>query len=213
MIVELVEVAVLGGQESPFEAALCDVRQSVFMSKGFRGFTVAQGVERPARYLVQVLWETEDEQVDFAQSGRFARCWAPVEPFLAGPLRIEHFAQRPGLTFRGPGVITDFAGCPSGGGRRHSDRESDEGCASRQQPPVDRAGKLNAPPPPLPPPPTNKPAATTVTAGSHNVELGAPSGTRTPNPLIKRAVVARSCTFFGGRYPPTEEQASLNDLP
>jgi heme-degrading monooxygenase HmoA len=110
MIVERIEITVFEGRETAFEAALVDVRQKVFMSRGFRGFTVAQGVERPTSYLVQVLWETLEEVADFTDSGRFARSWSLVDPFLAGPLRVEHYVQRPGLNFQGPGVITDFAG-------------------------------------------------------------------------------------------------------
>jgi heme-degrading monooxygenase HmoA len=109
MILERVEMAVIGGQEAAFEAALCEVRQRVFMSRGFRRFAVAQGVEFPSTYLVQVLWESAEEQAEFAGSGRFERCWAPVETFLAGPLRVDHFVERPGLAFQGPGVITDLA--------------------------------------------------------------------------------------------------------
>jgi heme-degrading monooxygenase HmoA len=108
MILQQVEMAVLDGHEAAFEAALCEVRQRVFMSRGFRGFTVAQGAEHPSTYLVQVLWESPEELVDFAES-RFGRCWAPVEPFLAGPLRVHHFVERPGLGLNGPGVITDLA--------------------------------------------------------------------------------------------------------
>jgi hypothetical protein len=59
-------------------------------------------------YLVQVLWESPEELADFTES-RFGRCWAPVEPFLAGPLRVNHFVERPGLALNGPGVITDLA--------------------------------------------------------------------------------------------------------
>jgi heme-degrading monooxygenase HmoA len=109
MLLQQVELTVRDGQEAAFEAALCEVRQRVFMSRGFRGFTVAQGAEHSYRYLVQVRWETLDELADFARSGRFERCWAPVEPFLAGPLRVDHFAERPSLSFQGPGVITDLA--------------------------------------------------------------------------------------------------------
>ena len=109
MYLQHVEVAVLDGQEAPFEAALCEVRQRVFMSPGFRGFRVAEDVERPATYLVEVRWETLDELAEFADSGRFERCWAPVEPFLARPLRLGHFSERPGLAFQGPGVLTDPA--------------------------------------------------------------------------------------------------------
>jgi hypothetical protein len=108
MVLELVEVAVLDGQEAPFEAALCEVRQRVFMSRGFRGFTVGQRVEGPPTYLVQVRWESPEERADFAGS-RFGGCWAPVEPFLAGPLRVNHYVERPGLALSGPGVITDLA--------------------------------------------------------------------------------------------------------
>jgi heme-degrading monooxygenase HmoA len=108
MVLELLEIAVLDGQEAAFEAALCEVRQRVFTSRGFRGFTVAQRVEGPSTYLVQVLWESPEELADFAAS-RFGRCWAPVEPFLAGPLRVTHYVERPSLALSGPGVITDLA--------------------------------------------------------------------------------------------------------
>ena len=78
------------------------------MARGFRGFTVGQGVEHPSNYLVQVLWETPEELLAHGESGRFERSWAPVEPFLAGPLRVDHFVERPGLASQGPGVITDL---------------------------------------------------------------------------------------------------------
>src|SRR4051812_42610516 len=109
MIVQRVEIAVRDGQQPEFEAALCEVRQRVFMSAGFRGFTVAQGVELPSTYLVQVLWETPEELADFAVS-RFEPAWAAVQPFLAGPLRVDHFVERPSLTMKNqPGVVTDLA--------------------------------------------------------------------------------------------------------
>lgn len=37
----------------------------------------------------------------------------------------------------------------------------------------------------------SEPAATIVTAGSHNAAVGAPSGTRTPNPLIKSQLLCQ----------------------
>jgi len=110
MIVERVELTVVGGREGDFEAALLDVRQGLVMAAGFRGLTAAQGVDDPSTYLIQVLWETVDEHVGFARSGRRERCWAPVGPLLAGSPRAQLFAERDGLTFRGPGVITDWSG-------------------------------------------------------------------------------------------------------
>jgi heme-degrading monooxygenase HmoA len=108
MFLQCVEISVRDDEEAAFEAALCEVRQRVFMSPGFRGFTVAQGAEDPVTFLVQVRWESLEELVDFAGS-RFERCWAPVTPFLARPLRADHFAERPSLALQGPGVITDLA--------------------------------------------------------------------------------------------------------
>lgn len=108
MVLEQVELVVSGGHKAAFEAALCEVRQRVFASPGFRGFTVAQGLQdHPVSYLVQVRWETADELAAHLDS-RFERCWAPVEPYLAGPPRVGHFIERPGLDLNGPGVITDL---------------------------------------------------------------------------------------------------------
>jgi heme-degrading monooxygenase HmoA len=109
MILQHVEVVVVDGREPEFEAALCEVRQRVFMSAGFRGFRVGQDVEDPSTYLVEVRWESVEELVDSADSGRFERCWAPVEPFLERPLGLRHFAERPSLALQGPGVLSDSA--------------------------------------------------------------------------------------------------------
>jgi heme-degrading monooxygenase HmoA len=109
MIVERLETTIVDGREKEFEAALCEVRQRVFMIAGFRGFTVAQGLQRPSTYLIEVLWETLEERAEFEDSGRFVRCWAPVDPFLATALRVEFFTPRPSLNFQGPGVITDLS--------------------------------------------------------------------------------------------------------
>jgi hypothetical protein len=61
----------------------------------------------PSTYLVRVLWESPEELADHTRT-RFARCWAPVDPFRAGPLRISQFVERPSLGLNGPGVITDL---------------------------------------------------------------------------------------------------------
>src|SRR4051794_1428232 len=100
MIVEQVELAVLDGHERHFEAALCEVRQRVFMSAGFRGFTAAQGVEQPSTYLVRVLWETHEELLAFAET-RFDRAWEPVQLFLAAKPRVDHFVECPNLSLNG----------------------------------------------------------------------------------------------------------------
>ena len=108
-MLQRVRLAVQQGCEAAFEAALCEVRQRVFMSAGFRGFTVLQGVEEPSTYEVQIQWETVEELLADAESGRSERCWAPVEQYLVGSLVVEHLVERPSLGLHGPGVITDLA--------------------------------------------------------------------------------------------------------
>ena len=109
MLLQVVEAVALDGQGASLEAALCEVRQRVFMMRGFRGLTVAQGVEDEAVYLVQVRWETMEELQDVVDSGRFERCWASVRPLIARPLRVDHLVERPSLSAHGPGVVTDLA--------------------------------------------------------------------------------------------------------
>jgi len=109
MILQQVHLVVLDGQEAPFEAALCEVRQRVFSSPGFRGFRVLQDAEQLSRYLVQVDWETREELLAVAESGRLERCWTPVQAHLARPMTAEHFVERPALGLNGPGVVTDLS--------------------------------------------------------------------------------------------------------
>jgi heme-degrading monooxygenase HmoA len=109
MIVERVGTTILAGREKEFEAALCEVRQRLFMSKGFRGFTVVQSLENPSVYIVEVQWETLDERVELENTGRFERCWAPVDLFLSAALRVDLLTPRPTLNAQGPGVVTDLS--------------------------------------------------------------------------------------------------------
>ena len=114
MYLQHVLLTSLDGREGELEAALLEVRQRVFMSPGFRGFSVAQGAENPAAYLVRTRWETLEELVEHGTSGRMERCWAPVQPFLARPPVVDHFVERENLGMYGPGVIT-WTGIVGGG--------------------------------------------------------------------------------------------------
>lgn len=107
MFVQTVQARVLPGAAGEFEAGLCEVRQRVFASPGYRGFDVAQGVEDEATYLIQVRWESSAELLRHVEQ-RFEGCWAPVQPFLTSPLQVAHLVERPGLGLRGPGVVTDL---------------------------------------------------------------------------------------------------------
>lgn len=108
MFVQTVQVRVLPGAAGEFEAALCEVRQRVFASPGYRGFDVAQGIEDDATYVVTVRWESSAELLDFVEQ-RFDRAWAPVRPYLDGAWQVTHLIERPGLALTGPGVVTDLS--------------------------------------------------------------------------------------------------------
>jgi len=112
MLLERLEITVADGQETAFEAELCEVRQRAFMSPGFRGFTVAQGAEEPSTYLVHVRWETGEELAYFTQS-RFRRCWAPVQPFLTARPRSTTSSSARVSTSKGRGWSRTWRGWPS----------------------------------------------------------------------------------------------------
>ncbi|MFN8077738.1 MAG: antibiotic biosynthesis monooxygenase family protein [Kineosporiaceae bacterium] len=107
MLLELVDLEVRDGFTPALEAALCEVRQRVFSSAGFRGFDVAQDAADPALFVVQVRWESAEELARHTAT-RFERCWDPVQPLLARAPRVRHLVQREGLGLHGPGVVDDL---------------------------------------------------------------------------------------------------------
>ena len=86
------------GREVDFESALSEARQVVFEADGFRRFAVDRGVERPSTYLVQISWETPEEQASFARSELFTRWATLLDPFVVGTPLVECFEPRPSLT-------------------------------------------------------------------------------------------------------------------
>lgn len=107
MFIQQVLLTVAADQENAFEAALLDVRRRVFMAPGFRRFDVAQDIQHPAHYQVQVFWESAEELSGFTTSSRFGRCWALVQPFLLTPAEFTVLREREGLDFQGPGTMSD----------------------------------------------------------------------------------------------------------
>ncbi len=108
MFVQQIDLAVREGQEAAFEAALLETRRRVFASPGFRGFAVLEDVAAPSCYLAQVHWESRIELVEHLDSGRFDRCWQPVQPFLTAAPHCRHLIEREGLAFQGPGTEADL---------------------------------------------------------------------------------------------------------
>jgi len=98
VITQRMVVNVFPGREVDFEDALSEARQHVFEAEGFRRFTVERGIDRPSTYLVQILWETAEEQARFTRSDLFTRWATLLDPYVVGTPVVERFEQRPGLS-------------------------------------------------------------------------------------------------------------------
>jgi heme-degrading monooxygenase HmoA len=98
MITERLTIHVAPGRENDFEGALSEAGQVVFLAEGFRRFQVDRGIDKPTTYLVQIQWETAEEQTRFSQSELF-RQWATlIDPYVIGTPAVERFEQRPALS-------------------------------------------------------------------------------------------------------------------
>ena len=93
MILEHADIQIHPGQQAAFDEAIQrGIRTAISGAKGFRGWKINKGVEKPERYLLMIFWETlEDHTVTFRQSPAFAEWRAIVGPFFAVPPTVEHF--------------------------------------------------------------------------------------------------------------------------
>jgi heme-degrading monooxygenase HmoA len=93
MILEVVDIRVLPGQQAAFDSAVeLGLRTVVSQAAGFRGFRVNKGIESPERYLLMIYWDTlESHTRGFREGPLFAQWRAIVGPYLAAPPSVEHF--------------------------------------------------------------------------------------------------------------------------
>jgi len=98
MITERLTIHVAPGRENDFEGALSEAGQVVFMAEGFRRFQVDRGIDKTSTYLVQIQWETAEEQSRFSQSELFTRWATLIDPFVVGTPVVERFELCPALS-------------------------------------------------------------------------------------------------------------------
>lgn len=93
MIIEVAELRIRPGSQAEFESAIVHgVTSVISKSKGFLGYRILRGIESPARYLLEITWDSvEDHTVGFRQSPAMAEWRAIVGPFFAEPPAVEHF--------------------------------------------------------------------------------------------------------------------------
>jgi heme-degrading monooxygenase HmoA len=93
MILEIADITILPGKNAEFDQAIeRGVREVISTAKGFMGFKIQKGIEKPERYLLMIEWVTLDNHmVDFRNSPSYLKWREIVSPFFAGPPVVEHF--------------------------------------------------------------------------------------------------------------------------
>jgi heme-degrading monooxygenase HmoA len=92
MILERVELPVIPGQETAFEAAFAKARLIIAASPGFISLRLSRGLERPSTYLLLVEWERlEDHMEGFRGSPAFQEWRAQLHHFYDPAPMVEHF--------------------------------------------------------------------------------------------------------------------------
>lgn len=93
MILEIADITIDPVNKNGFEqAVIAGITAAIAPAKGFRGYKLNAGVEKPGRYVLMIYWETlENHTVDFRGSDAFAVWRSHVGPFFLQPPVVEHF--------------------------------------------------------------------------------------------------------------------------
>ena len=93
MILEIADITIDPVNKNGFEqAVIAGITAAIAPAKGFRGYKLNAGVEKPGRYILMIYWETlENHTVDFRGSDAFAVWRSHVGPFFLQPPVVEHF--------------------------------------------------------------------------------------------------------------------------
>jgi heme-degrading monooxygenase HmoA len=93
MILEIVDISIDPAKKADFEKALAaGIADAIAPAKGFRGYKLNAGIEKPGRYILMIYWDTlENHTVDFRESEAFPRWRGHVGPFFLSPPTVEHF--------------------------------------------------------------------------------------------------------------------------
>ena len=89
MILEIVDISIDPAKKADFEKAVAvGVADAIAPAKGFCGYKLNAGIEKPGRYILTTL---ENHTVDFRESEAFTRWRGHVGPFFLSPPNVEHF--------------------------------------------------------------------------------------------------------------------------
>ena len=91
MVIERVEISVVAGRETDFEAAMQRGVPLLAAATGCLSVTLARGVERPSCYLLMLKWRSIEDHTSFTKTEGFARFRELAGPFYAARPAMEHF--------------------------------------------------------------------------------------------------------------------------
>ena len=91
MVIERVELSVVAGRETDFEAAMQRGVAMLAAATGCMSVALARGVERPSCYLLMLKWRSIDDHTSFTKTEGFASFRELAGPFFAARPAMEHF--------------------------------------------------------------------------------------------------------------------------
>jgi heme-degrading monooxygenase HmoA len=93
MVLEIVDISIDPAKKAEFEQAVsAGVAEAIAPAKGFRGYKLNAGIEKPGRYILMIYWDTlENHTVDFRESDAFPKWRGHVGPFFLQAPSVEHF--------------------------------------------------------------------------------------------------------------------------
>ena len=94
MILEIADFTIDPAKRADFEKAVSTgINEVISKAKGFRGYKLNAGIEKPGRYVLMIYWETlENHTVDFRESEAFPQWRSHVGSYFLQTPVVEHFA-------------------------------------------------------------------------------------------------------------------------
>jgi heme-degrading monooxygenase HmoA len=92
MVLEVALFDVVPGQEDAFAAAFLEARKQLENADG-RNIRMVRGIETPARFILQVEWDSVEAHEAFRASDGFGVWRGLIGPHFATPPHVEHFVD------------------------------------------------------------------------------------------------------------------------
>lgn len=94
MILEIVDITIDPAKKDDFEKAVANgINEVISRAKGYLGYKLQAGIDKPSRYILMIYWETlENHTIDFRESEGFPKWRGYVGSYFLVPPVVEHFS-------------------------------------------------------------------------------------------------------------------------